>query len=357
MRFRWAVRQMAAPGARPSFSGCWCFRFPRLSAPVASALACWAQTPVVFDPAAPPARSIRSLFFLVLAIAAAIFVLVGGSLLVFVARFRERKGEEDTEPPQLYGSQPIEVAWTFAPLLIVLVLCLVVVRSVFEMRPDPPAADGVRVRVVGHQWWWEFEYPEQGITTANELVIPVSEGAEARPIFLQLESADVIHSFWAPRLAGKTDLIPGKTNHMWIQADRVGTYVGRCAEYCGTQHANMLIRVEAVSPEAFAQWVRRQRTPAREDASVAPGRRRFMQLACANCHTIRGTAAKGRFGPDLTHLMSRETLAAGVMRNNRMNLTRWIADPAQDKAGCRMPDMRLSGEDIRQIADYLLTLE
>ncbi len=213
------------------------------------------------------------------------------------------------------------------------------------------------MRVVGHQWWWEFEYPDHGFTTANELVIPVSALAAARPIDLQLESADVIHSFWVPRLAGKTDLIPGKTNEMWIQADHEGTYFGRCAEYCGTQHAKMLIRVDAVSPESFSQWVAAQQQMARLDDAVSAGRQRFLEMACANCHTIRGADARGKFGPDLTHLMSRKTLASGIIENNRDNLTRWISHPEQVKPGCRMANMRLSDADVKNIVDYLMTLE
>jgi cytochrome c oxidase subunit 2 len=315
------------------------------------------QTPEVFDPAGPGAEAIRGHLFLVLGVAAVIFGLVGGSLAVFVLRFRERAGDADVEPPQIYGSRPIEIAWTLAPFLTVFVLALVVIRSVVEIRSAPPSPDRVRVRVVGHQWWWEFEYPDHGFTTANELVIPASDADAARPIELQLESADVIHSFWVPRLAGKTDLIPGRTNWMWIQADHEGTYFGRCAEYCGTQHARMLIRVDAVSPEQFSQWVAAQQQTARNDSAVSQGRTRCMEMACANCHTIRGTRASGKFGPDLTHLISRKTLASSVIENNRDNLTRWIGDPQQVKAGCRMPNMRLSDTDTKSLVDYLLTLE
>ncbi len=328
-----------------------------LAAAIGSANVVNAQTPEMLDPAGPAAESIRGLFGLLLGVTTVIFLAVGGTLFVFVARFRERADDGETEPPQLYGSQPIELAWTLAPLLTVLLLSLVVIRSVIELRVEPPVAGDQRVRVVGHQWWWEFEYPDHSVTTANELVMPISDRETERPVYLQLESADVIHSFWVPRLAGKTDLIPGKTNEMWIQADLEGTFHGRCAEFCGTQHAKMLIRIDAVSPERFASWVAEQQRPAKEVAGVMEGRTRFMNLACANCHAIRGTEAVGRFGPDLTHLMSRKTLASGIMDNNRENLTRWISDPNEDKDGCRMPDMRLSDDDVNQIVDYLITLE
>ncbi|GIW83259.1 MAG: cytochrome c oxidase subunit II [Gemmatales bacterium] len=316
----------------------------------------WGQIPEMFDPAGPNAESVRSVFWLVLAVCTVIFIVVGGTILAFVIRFRERTIDAETEPPQFYGSQPIELAWTLAPALTVLMLALVVIRSVIELRTAPPMQHDQRVRVVGHQWWWEFEYPDYGFSTANELVIPVSEGDQRRSIHLQLESADVIHSFWVPRLAGKTDLIPAKTNEMWLAADQEGTYFGRCAEYCGTQHAKMLIRVDVVSEAAFVQWVEQQKKPAAWNQAVQTGHDRFMELACANCHTIRGTDARGRFGPDLTHLMSRHALASGIMENTQANLTRWIKNPNLDKAGCRMPNMRLSDEDVQAIVDYLLTL-
>lgn len=354
---RWPAASSARVGSRRNA------RSPATaSVVVASALllsmqsAAQAQIPVVFDPAGPAAESIVSLFWLVIAVCAVIFSAVTGTLVLFIYRFRERDDDGETEPPQLYGSQPIELAWTVAPLMIVLVLALVVIRSVIDLRGAPPLENAERVRVVGHQWWWEFEYPDHDFTTANELVVPVSDAAESRPIYLQLESADVIHSFWVPRLAGKTDLIPGRTNEMWIEAGQEGTFLGQCAEYCGTQHAKMLIRVRAVTPAEFETWTANQRKTAISEGP-SEGRERFMSLACANCHTIRGTYATGKFGPDLTHLMSRQTIAAGILPNDRENLTRWIKDPNLDKSGCRMPDMRLSDDDVKNIVDYMITLE
>ncbi|MCC9606464.1 cytochrome c oxidase subunit II [Blastopirellula sp. JC732] len=318
-----------------------------------------AQSPDMFNPSSPDAAEIRELFYLVLAISAIIFLLVGGALAYFIVRFRDPPGapRDDTEPPQIYGSQPIEIAWTLAPTLIVFVLSLVVIRSVIAMRSDPPEAGVIRVRAVGHQWWWEFEYPDYGFTTANELVIPSSEVDAEKPVYLQLESADVIHSFWIPKLAGKTDLVPGQTNRMRLQADTPGLYEGRCAEYCGTQHARMLIRVNAVEMAEFEKWIENQKRPAVVAPGVEAGRQIFMDQACANCHTIRGEPAVGKFGPDLTHLMSRETIAAGVLENNRENLSDWLADPDHAKPGSRMPNMRLSPTEVKQLVDYLMTLE
>ena len=198
----------------------------------------------IFQPVSPSAESIRSLFVLVLAITGAIFLVVEGVLLYSIFRFR-RRTSATTEPPQVYGSLPIEIAWTAAPMLIVFVLALILTRTEFEVRvnPDtpPPGAKPLHVTVIGHQWWWEYVYDKYdgqdlGFITANELHVPASEDGVPRPVYLKLESADVCHSFWVPRLAGKTDLIPGRVNQMWFQTSQKGLFLGQCAEYCGTQH-------------------------------------------------------------------------------------------------------------------------
>lgn len=315
------------------------------------------QLPVILDPASPPAESIRDLFLLVLAITSVIFFLVAGALLVFVIRFRNKHTSAETEPPQIYGSMPIELAWTVAPLLIVVVLGLVVIRSLIEIKAEPSRPGEVKIRVTGHQWWWEFEYPKWGVITANEMVIPVGTDGQQRPIHLKLESADVIHSFWVPRLSGKTDLIPNHVNEMRFRTSLKNTYLGQCAEYCGTEHAKMLLRVEARTEDDFQKWIDIQQKPAVENPEVAAGRKKFLSLACANCHTISGTPAVGTFGPNLTHLMSRQTLAAGIIKNTPKNLLRWVHDPQVIKEGCRMPDMHLSQAEAQVIVDYLLTLK
>jgi len=310
----------------------------------------------MFDPAGPSAASIRELLMLVSAIAAVIFVVVIGTLIYCVIRFRERSATRAAEPPQIYGSNPIETAWTVGPILIVFVLTLVIIRTVVEARQADLQPGAMTVRVIGHQWWWEFEYPEQGVVAANEMHIPVSSPKQRQPIRLQLESADVIHSFWAPRLAGKTDLIPGRINNMWIEGTSPGVFHGQCAEFCGTQHANMLIRVVVESREEFERWAAAQRQPAVSDESVAAGRSLFMAKTCANCHTIRGTPAAATVGPDLTHFRSRETIAACELPNTRANLERWLADPAAVKPGCRMPNLNLPKAEIDAIVSYLETL-
>jgi cytochrome c oxidase subunit 2 len=212
-------------------------------------------------------------------------------------------------------------------------------------------ASAQHVTVVGHQWWWEARYPDYGFVTANEIHIP----AKSAPVMLKLESSDVIHSFWAPQLSGKTDLIPGLANTMWIDARQPGIYLGNCAEYCGTQHANMLIRVFAEPTEDFNRWVARQKPGAAVGDS--PGRQKFESLACVSCHSVRGTAAHGVMGPDLTHLMSRTTIAAGMIVNNVNNLRQWILDPQAMKPGCLMPSMKLTDEEAGEILSYLQTLK
>lgn len=312
--------------------------------------------PNLFDPVSTPALAIRELTFLLLGITGAIFVVVEGVLVYAVVRFRRRRGEDGHEPPQVYGSNPIEVAWTLAPLLIVLVLFLVTARTVFSLERGSPPPEALRVAVIGHQWWWEFGYPDQGVMTANELHVPVSDPARPRPVFLTLESEEVIHSFWVPQLAGKTDVIPNRTNTMWIEPRVTGTFLGQCAEFCGTQHANMLLRVVVETEPDFETWIAAQRGAAPDVAAVRAGREVFESNACASCHTVRGTSARGTGGPDLTHLMSRETLGAGVVPNDAEHLLAWVRDPGDVKPGVRMPAMRLDGASLASLVAWLETL-
>jgi cytochrome c oxidase subunit 2 len=313
-------------------------------------------TPSIFAPVSTPAFAIRDLAFFVLGICAAIFLVVGGLLAYSLMRFRQRPGDEAREPPQIYGSNQIELAWTVVPVLIVVVLFLATARYIFGIQGLQPSPQAFEATIVGHQWWWEIRYPQLGIITANELHVPVSDPANPTPIFLTLESVDVIHSFWVPQLAGKMDVIPNKTNRVWFDPHTPGLYVGQCAEYCGLQHAGMLLRVVVQSQEAFAQWVATQQAPARDDPAVRRGREIFQSVACINCHTVRGTTANGLFGPDLTHLMSRSTLAAGIAKNTPDTLRAWIDDPDTLKPGAHMPAMKLSHGDLDQLLIYLLTL-
>lgn len=310
----------------------------------------------IFDPLSTPAKMIHDTSLLVLWISLGIFLVVTGVLAYTIIRFRERPGDAQ-EPPQIYGSNQIELAWTVLPILIVFVLILVTARTIADVQNAKPPQSAVNVNVVGHQWWWEIRYPELGIVTANELHVPVSDGENRRPTFLLLQSADVAHSFWVPQLAGKTDLIPNRDNHMWIEPLVTGTYLGNCAEYCGTQHARMLIRVIAHEPEDFENWVALQKSPAVVDPLVQSGRNTFLSTSCVNCHAVGGTRADGSFGPDLSHLMSRETLGSGAVPNTPENLKRWMRDPQTVKDGCLMPDMQLTDPELDQIVAYLSTLK
>ena len=311
----------------------------------------------IFDPLSTPAESAYQTALLTLAVCAVIFLIVGGLLVYTTIRFRRRSADDGSEPPQIYGSNQIELAWTVLPVLIVFVLILVTARSIADVQDYPAPPDSLNVTVVGHQWWWEIRYPELGVVTANELHVPVSSAARRQLTFLRLESADVAHSFWVPQLAGKTDLIPNRVNTMWIEPKAAGTYLGNCAEYCGTQHARMLLRVIAHEPDDFARWAAAQQQNGAEDARVRAGRAVFFATACVNCHAISGTAAKGRFGPDLTHLMSRDTLASGAAPNTPEKLRAWMRNPQTIKDGALMPDMRLSDEELDQVVAYLLTLK
>jgi cytochrome c oxidase, subunit II len=314
------------------------------------------QTPSMFAPVSTPAFAIRELSFFVLAITAVIFVVVGGFAVYTLIRFRRRATTPPTEPAQVYGSTQIELAWTVVPFLIVVVLFLVTVRYIYgiERRPQPPGA--LEITLVGHQWWWEIRYPKLGVVTANEIHLPVSDAANPVPAFITLESVDVAHSFWVPQLAGKMDVIPNKTNHVWIEPRQVGTYVGQCAEYCGLQHALMLLVVVVHPADEFRAWVEAQRAAPPEQAVTKPGRELFSTLACINCHAVRGTPGNGRFGPDLTHLMSRSTLGAGAASNTPENLRLWVKDPGALKTGALMPAMKLDDPQLDQLIAYLTTL-
>ncbi len=314
----------------------------------------------------------NDLSLFVLAISVGIFVGVSALLVYALVRYRARAGET-SEPPQVFGSVQIELAWTIIPILIIVTLFLGTARVLFSVQDARRPSTAVDVIVVGHQFWWEFRYPQYNVVTANEMHVPVSSQAAPKPTFMKLTSADVIHSFWVPQLAGKTDLLPNRVNEMWIDPQRTGLFVGQCAQFCGTQHAKMLLRVIVDSPEQFQQWIASQQKmqteitgraqdltqPSGTQASINAhdGQAVFEQQACINCHTVGGTVANGRYGPDLTHLMSRETLAAGATTNTPENLKAWIDDPNTFKPGSLMPAMHLTDRQDAQITAYLLTLK
>jgi cytochrome c oxidase subunit II len=315
------------------------------------------SVPSIFDSRSTPADSIRHLSFFVLSVTGLIFLVVFSLLSYAVVKFRSRPADNEREPAQVYGSTQIELAWTIIPILIVVVLFLATARVIHAIQDAPKLAEAMEITAIGHQFWWEFRYPGLGIVTANELHVPVSDSSHPTPTFLKLLSADTDHSFWIPQLAGKTDLIPNRVNETWLDPHETGLFVGQCAQYCGTQHAKMLLRVYVDSPEDFKLWARAQQQPANEDAKEAEGRRVFERTACLNCHAINGTNGTGRFGPDLTHLMSRRTIASGAAENNSQNLRLWIQNPDAIKPGSLMPAMKLNGAELDVLVRYLETLQ
>ena len=313
--------------------------------------------PSIFDPHSTPAESIQHLSHFVLAITGLIFLVVFSLLGYVVVKFRRRVGDAGREPAQVYGSTQIELAWTIIPILIVVVLFLATARVIHAIQDTPRPAEAVQVTAIGHQFWWEFRYPKLGIVTANELHVPASDSAHPTPTFLKLLSADTDHSFWVPQLAGKTDLIPNHPNETWLDPHETGLFLGQCAQYCGTQHAKMLLRVYVDSPEEFNAWVCAQQQPTNQDEKGLGGRHIFEKTACVNCHAVGGTNGTGRFGPDLTHLMSRRTIAAGAAENTPENLRLWVQNPDSIKPGSLMPAMKLSDTELDALVRYLETLQ
>lgn len=310
----------------------------------------------IFAPASSQAQSILTVSNFVLLITASIFAVVFSLLAYAVLKFRAKKVDPRQEPPQVYGSTQLELAWTIVPILIVGVLFLATARVIAEIQKPAATPETLAVTVVGHQFWWEYWYPAQKVVTANELHIPVSDPAHPTPTLLTLLSADTDHSFWVPRLGGKTDLIPNHPNSMWIDPHETGLFLGQCAQYCGTQHAKMLLRVYVQTRPEFDRWIEEQSRPAQAGGAVAEGQRIFERTACMNCHAVAGTAANGRFGPDLTHLMSRDTIASGAAPNTPESLRAWIKDPGVLKPGSEMPAMGLSDSELNAVTRYLETL-
>jgi cytochrome c oxidase subunit II len=314
----------------------------------------------IFDPLSAPAETLYQTSLLVLAVCALIFLIVAGLLTYAIFRYRRRGPEDDhEEPPQVYGSAAIEIAWTVPPILIVVMLVLVTARTIGEIQHPKLPESAEDLRVIGHRFWWEIRYPKHNVVTANEIHVPLSDRTKRIPTRMVLESADVIHGFWVPQLNGKTMLVPNYRNTMWIEPYATGIYLGNCTVLCGEQHANMLIRVIVDPPDVYNKWLESQRQPPPppSDPQALEGQKQFIANACGTCHTIQNTAANGVFGPDLTHFSSRATLGSGMAPNDDKNLRSWLEDPQVLKPGCRMPDMHLTKEQVDVILAYLRTLK
>ncbi|HEY4410517.1 MAG TPA: cytochrome c oxidase subunit II [Acidimicrobiia bacterium] len=305
---------------------------------------CGGKTSVV-SPKGPAARSVVGLWWPMLATATAVFVFVVGMLVLAAVRGR-RKTEDDAAVTPGWGEPFIVVAGVVVSGAILVGFFLFSLQKV-QALTDAGRRSKLTVSVVGHDWWWEVRYPN-GAVSANEIHIPA--GVRVR---LALDTADVIHSFWVPPLGPKIDMIPGQHNTLWLQAGEPGVYRGQCAEFCGLQHANMIIRVVADAPADFDAWMAREAQPADDAATGGPGRPVFETQSCAGCHTVRGTAAAGTVGPDLTHFGRRDTLGAGVRPRTDGDLARWITDPQSIKPGAAMPPTTLSPADLRALVAFL----
>ncbi|HEY5578321.1 MAG TPA: cytochrome c oxidase subunit II, partial [Acidimicrobiia bacterium] len=277
------------------------------------------------DPAGPIARRIDGLFWLTFGVAAVIFVIVEGGILIAAFVFRDRKSRKEAkEPKQTHGNPKLEVAWTVVPVLILVALAVPTVKTVFDLT-DASGAQ-MQVDVIGHQWWFEYRYPDSGVTTANVLVIP-----EDTEVALNLTSQDVIHSFWVPRLAGKRYAVPGHQTVLLIQADDPGEYWGQCGEYCGLSHSLMRARVVVMTAADFEQWVAGQQLPAAEPAFGSPaeqGREVFLSAGCTQCHIIAGVNDQTvQAAPNLTHFASRGVFAGATLDRTPESIARWLANP------------------------------
>jgi cytochrome c oxidase subunit 2 len=304
----------------------------------------------VFEPGSPQARAIFDLGVVASIIFALIFAIVAGIILYALMRFRWREGEPD--PHQIAGNKKVELVWTAIPCVIVVVLFALTAHTMSVS--DPPPAPEPDLVVIGHQWWWEARYPKSGVVAANEIHIPVGKALSIR-----LDSTDVLHEFWVPELSRKMTTVPGHPNHIWIEADRPGTYLGVCSEFCGTEHAWMRFLVVAEPQEQFDSWEGAQLQPAARpaDGAAAKGLALFLSTSCVNCHAINGTTANAQVGPDLTHFASRRQLGAGIADNTPENVHRWLANPHQIKPGVKMPDFNFTDEEVKELAAYLETLK
>ncbi len=283
-----------------------------------------------------------------------IFVIVQGLLIVAVVKFRARP---DAPPPRhVHGHTGLEIAWTIAPAIILALVAVPTVLTIWKTQTLPPGQP-LKVKVVGHQWWWEFQYPDLGITTASEMHVPLQQ-----TVVVDIESADVIHSFWFPAVAGKRDAVPGHTNHIWFTPDSLGTFPGQCAEFCGLSHANMRMKLMVETREDFDRWVADQKqAPAEPDSTTlaGEGKRIYAQAACIACHTVEGVSA-GVIGPNLSHIGSRTTLAGGLFPNTPDEMARWIADAPGRKPGAIMfplAQLGITQDQIPAIVAYLQSLK
>ncbi len=305
------------------------------------------------SPEGPYARTIDDLFWLTFWIAVVIFIIVQGVLIIAVIFFRDKEGMP--EPKQIQGNHKLELLWTIIPVLILGAIAFPTVRTIFDLAKEPEGA--LNVEIVGHQWWFEINYPEYGITTANILVIP-----EGTPVRLEMWSEDVMHNFWVPKLNGKRYLVPGQKTYLNLFADNSGEYWAQCGEYCGLSHSKMRARVISLSSSDFEKWIENEQKNAikpLEGSLAAKGEEIYLNAGCTQCHVINGIwdIQGDRIAPNLTHVASRHVLGGASFNNNKEDLTAWLANPAAIKPGTFMPNLELTEEEIDALIEYLGSLK
>lgn len=302
----------------------------------------------ITEPRSPEARSINRSYWLLFWLAAGVYVVVISLVLVAIARRRSTDRQGNLER---FDNRLIVTGGLIVPGVILGITAVVTVHVANDLSPADAAANApVQITVEGKDWWWRVEYPHDGVITANEIHVPVGEAVD-----ITLISDDVIHSLWIPELNGKQDLVPGQVNHLRFTADTIGKYLGRCAEFCGIQHARMLFVVFVDSQSDYQSWLNGNRTAARTaaDDQARQGEQILTTNACAGCHTIRGTPADGTFGPDLTHVGSRSTIAAGVLSNTPADMRHWLDKTQTVKHGALMPELDLTNSQLDALVAYL----
>lgn len=307
----------------------------------------------VTNPTTEYGQRALDLYNMILYIDVGIFIVVAAALVYILVRFRAREGD-DSLPEQVHGNQSVEIAWTTAPVFILAAIAVPTVRYIW-LEQTPPEGEVLNVRVIGKQWWWDIQYPELGVRTANEVHLPVGQD-----VHLSLLSDNVIHAFWIPRLGGKRDLVPGRVNNIWFTPLEPGRYEGQCAELCGDSHALMRIQGVVHPAEEFEAWVAHEKSDAVKptDGLAAKGEKTFLTAGCVACHTIRGNpVAQSKIGPELTHVASRPRIASNILDNDPESLRRWIDTPEQVKPGSLMPNLSLSEQQLDELVAYLQILK
>ena len=291
-------------------------------------------------------------------------LLVSGLVLYGGIKFRHKRGETG-EPRQVSGSLKMEIAWTVAPAIVLVAIFVPTIMVMNKADPGVPVGQSPALHIIGHQFWWEYQLPKETMTLANGQQVPVTLANElhipvGKTLYTILDSADVIHDFWVPAISRKIDIIKGQTNHLMLGSDTVGVYKGNCAEFCGAEHAWMLISVHVDSQPDYDAWLQQQKTvPAAPTApNLAHGQQVFLNNTCANCHAIAGTSAQADVGPNLTHLGGRQTLGTGILNNSVADVKNWIQNVQTIKPGVKMPSYSsLNGQDLQDLADYLESLK